>query len=131
MFFLLIAPGAVEAQLVVVVDGLKNTNGSVMVGLFDNEKDFLKKAVMGKVAPIEGERVTIVLSDVKPGKYAISIIHDANGNGKLDTNGLGIPKEGFGFGNNAMGVFGPPSFSKASVTIGQERVKQTLRMKYF
>jgi len=131
LFFLAIAPEILKAQLVLVVEGLKNTNGNVMVGLFDNEKDFLKKAVLGKVSPIEGESVTLVLSDVKPGKYAISIIHDANGNGKLDTNALGLPKEGFGFGNDAMGVCGPPSFSKASITVGRERVTQTLQMKYF
>jgi uncharacterized protein (DUF2141 family) len=36
-------------------------------------------------------------SDIKPGKYAIAVIHDENCNGKLDTNMFGIPKEGYGF----------------------------------
>lgn len=126
-----VAPLLAQSQLVVVVQGLKNTNGTVRIGLFDNEKDFLKKAVIGKVALIEGKDVTVVFSDVKPGTYAISVIHDENGNGILDTNGIGIPKEGFGFGNNAMGVVGPPSFNKASITIGNERVHQALRIKYF
>jgi uncharacterized protein (DUF2141 family) len=34
---------------------------------------------------------------IKPGKYAIAVIHDENCNGKLDTNMFGIPKEGYGF----------------------------------
>jgi len=41
------------------------------------------------------------------GKYAVSVFHDENSNGKLDTNFLGIPREGVGASNNAKGHFGP------------------------
>jgi uncharacterized protein (DUF2141 family) len=40
-------------------------------------------------------------------------MHDVNKNGELDKNALGIPKEGFGFSNDAAGTFGPPGFDKA------------------
>ena len=68
--------------------------------------------------------------DLAPGKYAISIIHDENNNDKLDTNFIGIPKEGFGFSNNPRIMFGPPSFEKASFEINQAHVI-LIEMKYF
>ena len=47
---------------------------------------------------------------MKPGKYAFKYFHDENSNKKLDTNLIGIPKEGYGFANNIYGSFGPPDF---------------------
>ena len=52
--------------------------------------------------------------DVTSGIYAIGLYIDANKNKKLDTNFLGIPKEQFGFSNDARGVLGPPDFESAS-----------------
>jgi uncharacterized protein (DUF2141 family) len=120
-----------QGKLIVTVEGIDERKGSVLVGLFSDKDTFLKDPTYGQVVPLEGRgEVRAVFNDLKPGEYAISIVHDVNGNGKLDTNGLGIPREGFGFGNNAMGLFGPPSFSKAKVSIGKEPVHQALRMKY-
>ena len=124
-------PSLAQDRLVVVVEGLKNDRGSVRIGLFDNEADYLKKAAVGKVASIQANRATVVFENLRPGNYALSIIHDENGNGELDTNGIGIPREGFGFGNNAMGLFGPPSFKNASISIKGEPVIQNLKMRYF
>ena len=50
-----------------------------------------------------GDSITVVFENLKPGKYAVSVLHDANKNKDLDKNKLGIPKEGFGFSNNVMG----------------------------
>ena len=49
------------------------------------------------------------------GEYAVSVYHDANLNEELDTNMMGIPKESYGFSNNAKGFMGPPSFEDAKV----------------
>ncbi|WP_151953640.1 DUF2141 domain-containing protein [Sphingomonas sp. EC-HK361] len=63
------------------------------------------------------------------GDYAIAVIHDENGNAKLDTF-AGIPKEGFGFSRNPAIGFGPPRFSAARFTIGGDAAKQQIRMRY-
>jgi uncharacterized protein (DUF2141 family) len=52
--------------------------------------------------------------DIPPGTYAITVIHDENMDGKLDTNWLGIPKEGYGFSNDVKPLLGAPPFSAAS-----------------
>ena len=120
-----------QGQLQVTVRNFNVGGGSLMIGLFNNEHDFLKKAIRGKTVKLTADIVTVVFEDLEPGDYAVSVIHDRNNNGKLDTNRLGIPREGFAFGNNAMGMFGPPTFVKAKVSIRDNAVKQILNIKNF
>ena len=72
---------------------------------------------------------TIRLTGVQPGRYAVSLLHDENGNGRLDTT-LGIPREGFGFSNNPGLRFGPPRFESVLVELGPEHARQTIRLRY-
>lgn len=76
-----------------------------------------------------GEHV-IRFDGMAPGSYAVSIIHDANGNAKLDTL-MGIPREGFGFSRNPVITFGPPRFSSARFQLNPGASEQTVRMRYF
>jgi len=119
-----------HASLEVTVKNIKEAKGEIRVGLFDNEKDFLEKAVIGKIVKASGAEVTVLFENVKPGDYGLSVFHDENENGELDSNFVGIPKEGFAFGNNAMGMFGPPSFDKALVHLKDEKVVQVISLKY-
>ena len=120
-----------QGELDITVNNIRKVTGSIMVGLFNNEKDFPKKAAEGKIVAVTGNSVTITFKDLNPASYAISVIHDENNNGKLDTNLLGIPKEGFAFGNNAIGTFGPPSFKNAQVTIDGSPVKNVIVLKHY
>lgn len=63
------------------------------------------------------------------GDYAVAVIHDENGNKKLDTF-AGIPKEGFGFSRNPTIRFGPPRFSAARFTLATDAEEQQVRMRY-
>jgi uncharacterized protein (DUF2141 family) len=120
-----------QEMLSIEVTNIKNTSGNIMVGLFNNEETFLKDAVIGQTMKARDEKIVVTFKNIPKGEYAISIIHDENGNGELDSNMLGIPKEGFAFGNNAMGTFGPPPFEKAKVNLNGEPVKQVIKLKYF
>lgn len=122
--------GAQTASLEVKVINIKSQKGVIRVGLFTNEKDFLKNTEIGKVVKPSGSEVTVVFENLAPGDYALSIVHDENENGKLDSNSLGIPKEGFAFGNNAVGSFGPPSFEKAKIKIEGEDLSCLITLKY-
>jgi uncharacterized protein (DUF2141 family) len=120
---------AQTASLQVSVNNIKSKKGSIRIGLF-TENEFLKTAFEGKIVKATTDGVTVVFENLKEGVYAVSVIHDENENGVLDTNKLGIPKEGFAFGNNAMGTFGPPAFEEAKIEIHDQPVKQELKMKY-
>ena len=98
----------------VVIKNVDASVGNIAAALFSNEADFLKtRFASTKVKANKGE-VHLVFENIPVGKYALSVYHDANVNGELDKNMIGIPKEGFGFSNDAMGMFGPPDFEKAS-----------------
>jgi uncharacterized protein (DUF2141 family) len=121
-----------QTSLEVNIRNVKDTKGTVRVGLFMNEKEFLKRADFGKVIKAQKGEVTVVFENLLPGDYAISVIHDANENGEIDSNVFGIPTEGFGFGNNAMGTFGPPSFDKAKVAVEKNgKESHAIDLKYF
>ena len=63
------------------------------------------------------------------GSYALSIVHDENGNGRLDTFAK-IPREGYGFSGNPPIRFGPPKFAEASFTLAPGRNLQAVRVRY-
>jgi uncharacterized protein (DUF2141 family) len=120
-----------QSKLEVTVNNIKESKGNIRVGLFTTKEDFLKNAAEGKIVKASGKSVTVVFENLAPGDYAVSIIHDENENGELDTNLIGIPREGFAFGNNAMGSFGPPSFDEAKITLKSGTDKQIIDLRYF
>lgn len=122
--------GFSQGSIEVTVQNIREAKGTIRVGLFNNDENFLKNAIDGKIVKAGGAEVTVVFENLKPGDYAVSVIHDKNDNGKLDKNFIGIPKEGFAFGNNAMNTFGPPDFKDAKVKVSGERIKQVIEMKY-
>ena len=62
------------------------------------------------------------------GIYAIALFVDANKNLKIDKNFLGIPKEQFGFSNNAMGKLSAPSFEQAKFKV-EGNTLQNIKLK--
>lgn len=121
-----VAQGSIQVK----VTGMRNATGNILIALFNNEGDFLEKAVQSKIVKASSNTVICVFDNLAAGDYAISIIHDENANGELDKNYLGIPREGFAFGNNSMGTFGPPSFKKAKVTVDGKKVVHEVSIKY-
>lgn len=68
-------------------------------------------------------------TNLKPGRYAIALLHDENGNGKVDKTLL-LPREGFGFSRDAKIRMGPPSFDSAAFELDTSRKSQRIRMRY-
>jgi uncharacterized protein (DUF2141 family) len=119
-----------QQTLTVQITNVKNDKGQIAVALYNSEKDFMKVRYQGKVTKALKGAVEVTFENIPSGYYGLSVIHDANENNKLDTNMLGIPKEGFGFSNNVMGTFGPPSFEKAKVEVSSNK-NVNISIKYF
>lgn len=119
-----------QSSLTVNIQNIKNENGDILIGLYDNASNFPRKVSTGKVVKVTDREMHVTFSDVKPGNYAVSVLHDENQNKDLDQGKLGIPKEGYGFSNNVMGVIGPPSFRKARFHVPDGDSSITIRMKY-
>jgi len=95
-----------------------------------------KRAVTGRkttnilITRSRKTRARCDFEDIPPGTYALAVIHDENMNGKLDTQWLGIPTEGYGFSNDVRARFGAPSFTAASVPYDGETLDLTISLHY-
>jgi uncharacterized protein (DUF2141 family) len=121
-FLLLLCTGFPEAQaqtstLTVQVTQIKSTKGKVLFALFNGADGFpgthQKAFKLMEAIPAVGT-TTIRFENLPEGTYALAVFHDENKDGKLNTNLVGIPKEPYGFSNNARPAFSAPSFKEAS-----------------
>ena len=106
-----------EEGIKITVTKLRSNNGNVLVSLFKDGvgyPDDATKAFRKTKLSITDKKASVLFSSLPSGVYSVSILHDVNDDQKMNKNGLGIPKEGYGFSNNVMGAFGPPSWSKSS-----------------
>jgi len=115
------------------IEGLHSDRGQVICALFAAADDFPKRvdqAFARTTAQIMARHATCEFPNVPAGIYAISVFHDENGNGKLDTNWLGIPREGVGASNNPKPRMGPPKFAAAKFQHSQGSMDVEIIMRY-
>jgi uncharacterized protein (DUF2141 family) len=116
---LLAAASAQAATVDVHVTNVAGGKGSLKVAVCDRER-FLKQCAYTASMPArEGENV-IAVPGVPKGTWAVLVYQDENGNGELDRNFIGIPKENYGFSRDAASKFGPPGFDEAAIEVGDE-----------
>jgi uncharacterized protein (DUF2141 family) len=101
--------------------GAEADQGQILCALFSSSENYLKDSVRDAVVTVDGNgEAQCKFSDVPPGRYAVSVVYDADNDGELDTGFLGIPKEKVGFTNNVKGRFGPPGFDKTSFELSED-----------
>ncbi|PTS81868.1 hypothetical protein DBR17_09115 [Sphingomonas sp. HMWF008] len=129
---LLLLPGAVgTGELSVDVSNLRSQKGFVRVCLTADPQNFPAciDDAQAVTRSIPAGIPKIHFDGLAHGDYAVAVIHDENGNRKLDTF-AGIPREGFGFSRNPPVTFGPPRFSAARFTLTGDAETQQVRMRY-
>lgn len=126
-----ILPAASAMELEIVVAGLRNQNGSLLVALYKdaesylNEEDYYRRVVI----PANSASLLGVIRDLPAGVYAIAVLHDENDNNKMDTRFF-IPREGYGFSNNVKVRFRTPSFADTSFEVGEKRIRLAIELQY-
>ena len=102
------------------------TKGEMHLAIYDDadvfendngEKGGAAKGIIEGVIEEVGTGTATYIFDLPNGTYAIGIFVDVNYNNEMDRNFFGVPKEQYGFSNDAKGSFGPPSFKEASFTV--------------
>lgn len=119
---------ALAGDLKVEVHGMTETKGEVMVAVFNQKGQWLKQAHVSKKVTANGNKVVVQFDGLPDGDYAVSVVHDLNSNGRLDSNPIGMPTEPYGFSNDAVGNFGPPSFDSAKITLTQAPLSISVRV---
>ena len=97
-----------QFKLNIEITELRNSKGNIMLQLFDSTQTVIKE----EMSPIKENKCLISIGNLYAGQYAVRYYHDENVNGKMETNIVGKPTEGYGFSNNVIGKFGPPPFEK-------------------
>jgi uncharacterized protein (DUF2141 family) len=106
----------------ITVTNFENIKGKLQVCLTDKKEDFLKQCEYATAVIVTNNTISLEIANVKTGVYSISLFHDENNNGVLDTKGFfGIPSEPYGFSNNPSTTFGPPSFEKCTFLINKNK----------
>ncbi len=129
---LLMAVPAQAAKLIVHIDGVRSSEGRVVVALFNKPEGFpdgdysiSHVDVKAKTAPL-----TVVFPDLPPGTYAVGAYHDENGNARFDTHLFGFPAEGYALSNGIRAIIARPRFADACFPLGKDGASVSLHMGY-
>ncbi|MEX0883480.1 MAG: DUF2141 domain-containing protein [Cyclobacteriaceae bacterium] len=105
--------------------GIGSDEGLVQVLVFNGPEGFPDKpakTIKNLSAPIKDAVSNLSVKGLKPGRYAVAVFHDHDGDGKMRTGLFGIPKDAYGFSNNARSTFSAPSFESAAFEVGNNNV---------
>ncbi|MDQ3395931.1 MAG: DUF2141 domain-containing protein [Bacteroidota bacterium] len=117
-----------KGSIIITIKNIKAVDGAIKLALYNKAEGFLgegsfltsNETVAGK------DEVTIRLDHIPFGTYAISLYHDENGNGELDKFLGFIPKEPYGFSNDARGSMGPPTYDQSKFDLKESELKMTI-----
>lgn len=119
------------SSLTVDLEGLRSAKGVIQACLTQNRKSFpdCRADPHALKATVAANARQLVFTEVPAGNYALTLFHDENANGKLDTL-LGVPREGFGFSRNPVVRFGPPRYDNVSMNLGPGFTRIRVRLQY-
>lgn len=108
-------------DLKINVTNIADRNGGIIVKLYNKKKGFPKYKAMYKslYTKISDTSELVTFCDIPEGEYAVLLYHDQNGNRKVDTNIIGIPKEPHGISRNIK-LYGPPKFDKCKIRVASD-----------
>jgi len=109
---------ALAADLSLSVADGPAAEATLYVALYNDAASYAdSKALASQTGPMQGGKARLVFTRLAPGRYALRAFADENGNGKLDTNLMGMPTERYGFSNDAKGNRGAPDFEAAAIGV--------------
>ena len=133
LFAVLALPAAAD-ELTIDVGGIRDAKGKVMVALHAPKDGVAFPDFPGAVAAqwrlAEPGTLRFSFPGLKPGRYAVAVYHDENGNNELDRNPLGMPTEGYGFSRDAKGFAGPPTFDDAAIELADKSISTSATLGY-
>lgn len=123
-----------EGRLIVEMSGFRNSQGVARVWLFASAEGF-PDVEKGALASAQGEirdgRCEVTFPQLPFGAYAVSVLHDEDGDNRMAANLFGMPQEGFGL-SNGLGSrrFGPPDFAEARFLFVMDGLRVPVRVEY-
>jgi uncharacterized protein (DUF2141 family) len=108
-----------NATLTVNFTGIETQEGAVMGAVFNSEDAYNGKGAPVRMIMVKADKAELAteLAGLAPGKYAIKLMHDIDGDMKLSFNPFGMPTEPFAFSNNAVGNMGEAKWADAAFEV--------------
>ncbi|MDP3936075.1 MAG: DUF2141 domain-containing protein [Alphaproteobacteria bacterium] len=138
--FIGVVSHSVQAEMLTLKVGhLRSFKGNLMIFLWNNPDAYLMKNAADYRVIVDLEKpentqvdgmIKVTIDDVPPGAYAMMLYHDENRSYDFERNFIGIPMEGFAFGNNAQPKLGAPKFQEAAINLGHTAVVQQVNVMY-
>ncbi len=125
--------GQQKGDITIHFEDLRNIQGGIGVLLFTSPKGFPgnpENAYINYYSTLSAPNHTVKFYELDYGTYAVSAFHDENSNKKLDTNWLGLPREGVGVSLNALRPFGSPRFRDAAFELNSSSATLNIGINY-
>lgn len=128
---LLFSAGAATAGDLTLSLTTEASGGKIAIALYRDAESLRRNAGAVRTVMVDrtGLVTTTTLTDLEPGRYVVAVFHDTDGNGRLSTWPVGLPKEAYGFSRNARGRFGPPSFESAAFDLPATGARQSITLR--
>jgi uncharacterized protein (DUF2141 family) len=121
------------AELTVTVDNISPKGGILRLGVYTEKSYYIDTAepVASFDIPAHGPVQVYKFENLPVGSYAIQVLQDFNGDGKMDFDWLGLPIKPFGFSRDAVPYLGRPSFRRVEIALAPGGNAQTIHLQTF
>lgn len=128
---LLLSCGSQAGELELALHGTGLAGKKLYIAVHDSARDFPMddSKALTRAVTATGDLTALTIGGLAAGEYAVAVFADLNGNGVLDGNFIGIPREPVGISRDAQGRFGPPKFADAAFKVGDGSTRQTIHLK--
>jgi uncharacterized protein (DUF2141 family) len=110
-----------QGHIIANITNFENNKGVCKVCIFNSADAYAKKQPLQCISvPVSNRKAEAAFPNVPVGTYAVFVFHDANNNGKMDTNFLGIPSEGYGASQNKLPFAAAPKFNANKFNLSNE-----------
>ncbi len=120
-FLHLLAPTtSFDQPLEVRIDGIAQATGDIYLVMYPDESSFDRQAdwcYETKLTVSSSNSISWEIPSHPPGRYSIAIYHDVNGNGKMDKNMWGIPREPYAFSRPPQSKWRAPTFEETAIDV--------------
>ena len=125
---------AQSTALTIEITNIRFEKGWIRLGLYNHPDQFPvnpSRTYDFKKTSLKEGMMEIILDDILPGTYVISLLDDVNGNDQMDYKLIKIPSEGYGFSNNIKPRLKHPSYDHCSFQIPEGQIRIKIEMQYF
>lgn len=125
--FLVAGAPALAGDVSVTVSGVVPNGTQVYAALCTSSLD-PGTCQRGERKAANGPNIRFSFDNVAPGRLAVAAFQDLDGSGSLERTNLGLPREPFGFSNDA-GRGRRPTFEAAAINVGSGPSSVNVRLR--